>query len=291
MIAPFIKHYVVPDEEWLCALLECNDCGFRFFNKRFTQKELSVLYHNYRKEAYFTVRHRFEPWYTQKVNDEIGASDDEIAFRHAHLLEFMRPLDPSSITNILDYGGDHGQFIPPPLGKNKYLYDISHVPAVAGVTSISNEEELRGRQYDFIMLCSVLEHIPYPSEMLSQIRSLLHKTDGWLYIELPLEHWDTRLVPTGNKGNLYSAYLNGIARSETALKLMDFYSTVFRIKCNFIPPLGFIRLHEHMNFFNRQSLQSVLSKNGFSLEKFSLIRHSIISGIKSTIICALAKAV
>jgi hypothetical protein len=56
-----------------------------------------------------------------------------------------------------------------------------------------------------------------------------------------------------------------LLKSTPLLALVDFYSTVGRVKANLIPPLGLQKCSEHLNFFTESSLQVLLEKNGFEL--------------------------
>ncbi len=46
---------------------------------------------------------------------------------------------------------------------------------------------------------------------------------------------------------------------------MDFFSTVVRLKTNLIPPLGIMKCHEHLNYFNEKSLAALLCAAGFDV--------------------------
>ena len=57
-------------------------------------------------------------------------------------------------------------------------------------------------------------------------------------------------------------YLQLLAKSPRLAMLMDFYSTACRIKFSLVPPLGFVKLHEHISFFNEQSLVALGRRAG-----------------------------
>ena len=44
IVAPFLAHFAVEQPPFLCKLLECSDCSFRFFNVRLTPDEVDRLY-------------------------------------------------------------------------------------------------------------------------------------------------------------------------------------------------------------------------------------------------------
>lgn len=49
------------------------------------------------------------------------------------------------------------------------------------------------------------------------------------------------------------------------LQLVDLYSTVARVKFNFIPPIGLQKCSEHLNFFTNKSMAALLNRAGFEL--------------------------
>src|ERR1039458_9553959 len=120
IIAPFLAHYAVGRPPFLCKLLECSNCSFGFFDGPLTPDEVARLYSGYRGERYFAERHRWEFWYSRKVNDGIGGDPEEISHRVSALERIVHPhVDLGAVATVLDYGGDRGQFIPQSLGRKK----------------------------------------------------------------------------------------------------------------------------------------------------------------------------
>jgi len=70
IVAPFLAHYAVGRSPFLCRLLECSDCSFRFFDSRLEPDEVTRLYSGYRGDGYFAERHRWEFWYSRKSTME-----------------------------------------------------------------------------------------------------------------------------------------------------------------------------------------------------------------------------
>ena len=139
VLSSFISEYVLNQPQQLCELLECRNCGARFFNLRFDQKEMGVLYSRYKGEQYFKVRHRKEFWYTQKVNDGLGHDESDIKARKEGMESFLKSLmDTGTLKTVLDYGGDRGQFIPDHFGKERYVFEVSNSEMVPGVVKISS---------------------------------------------------------------------------------------------------------------------------------------------------------
>jgi len=263
LIAPFLSFYALGGGDKNCNLLICTECQFRFFDVRPDTEEVTRLYANYRGERYFEERHRHEFWYSRAINDGIGSDQHEIQLRKDSLAAFLgKSRDTSSIRSVLDYGGDRGQFIPDQLGSERFVYEISDAVPVEGVSRIESEAELAARRYDLVMICGVLEHMSDPAEALRTAKPLVAPERGLVYIEVPFERPSLALVP---RNTLYRAYLNALQRTGRLLELVDFLSTAFKLKLNFVPPFGFIKMHEHVNFFSQQAMAALVERNGFSV--------------------------
>ena len=263
MVSPFLARYVVGAAPLPCSLTQCETCSFRFFDTRLTPAEVRKLYSGYRGEEYFRERHAVEPWYSKKVNDGIGSDPDEIHRRNAAFETFLGPhLDMGEIGTVLDYGGDKGQFIPAPLGKQKFVFEVSDATPVEGVTRIGSDAELQERRFDFLMLCGVLEHCSEPLEMLQTLVRLAKGPGSRFFIGVPYEWFDVRLLGTSK---LYRSYLDMLRHSGPLLTLVDFYSTAARVRLYTIPPLGIVKCHEHLNFFNQQSMTALLQRAGMEM--------------------------
>lgn len=262
IVAPFLAHYAVGKAPFPCKLLECSACSFRFFDVRLEPAEVERLYSGYRGERYFAERHHWEFWYSRKVNDGIGGDPEEIAHRIAALERMVLPhVAQAAIGKILDYGGDRGQFIPPSLGREKYVYELSDAVPEPGVTRLASEPELMSMKFDFVMVLGVLEHCSEPVTVLEQLRSCMN-SGAILCAGVPYERYG---IGFASNGKLYRAYLKALLRIPAALIAVDFYSATSRIRLNHIPPLGIIKCHEHLNFFNQQSLRALLERAGFEV--------------------------
>jgi SAM-dependent methyltransferase len=262
IVAPFLAHFAVREPPGLCKLMECSECSFRFFNARLTPEEVDRLYSEYRGDRYFAERHRWEFWYSRKVNSGISGDPKEIALRMAALEKLALPhVDQDMVGTVLDYGGDRGQFIPRSLGTDKYVFELSDAVPVQGVTRIATHRDLEGRQFDFVMILCVLEHCSDPANALEQVRACMH-SGSYLCVTVPHERYGIGFAGTGS---LYRSYLNALLHFPPALVAMDFYSSASRIKLGFIPPFGFAKCHEHLNFFNQKSIAALLDRAGFEI--------------------------
>jgi hypothetical protein len=263
IVSPFLASYVLGKVPPLCSLAECELCAFRFFDSRLTSAEVEKLYAGYRGKDYFRVRHAVEPWYSAKVNDGIGGDPDEINKRNEALEAFLsRFVDVSAIERVLDYGGDRGQFIPASLGKRKFVYEVSDAATVNGVTRIGSDVELKSGRFDFVVLTGVLEHCSERLEILERLKKLASGPETLFYIGVPYERFDLRLAGTGS---LFRGYLEFLRHTGPFLIAADFYSTAVRVRWDAIPPLGFMKCHEHLNFFHEESMGTLLQRAGLKL--------------------------
>lgn len=262
LVSPFLSSFVLEQPPSRCALLECSKCSLRFYDVRLDAGEIARLYAGYRGENYFRVRHRFEPWYSRAVNSGIGHDAHEVASRKSSAAAFLKMhLDLNAIDSVLDYGGDQGQFIPEPLGRHKYVFEISDVPPVAGVTRIPSEASLAGYTFDCIMICNVLEHCSDPAAVMREMRKLGNDSTMF-YVELP---WERFNLGFAGKGRLQEIYLDILRLSRIPLTVVDFVSTAMRVKFNTVPPFpfGLLKVHEHLNYFNQSALAALLEASGF----------------------------
>jgi hypothetical protein len=232
-------------------------CSFRFFDSRLTDAEVQRLYAAYRGDGYFETRHAYEFWYSRKVNDGIGKDAAEITSRKQNLSNVLGERS-RSISTVLDYGGDRGQFIPEGVGTEHYVYELSNAEPAKDVVRLSSVE---GRQFDFVMLAHVLEHCSEPKQILQLLRPLGHEKTLF-YFEVPYERPS---LDWAGKGSWQERYLEALLQAQPLLQLVDLYSTAVRVKLDLIPPLGLQKCSEHLNFFNDRSLQRLLDSAGFEL--------------------------
>lgn len=238
VLMPFVAHRVfnwrpvVVDESWglqtipkgqaysVCNSLYCKACDFLFLDIRFSDSEMSNLYRDYRGPDYESLREQYEPGYTlrnqQLKNGGVYAEQVE---------EFIAPhLKPDP--RILDWGGDTGKNSPfRRANKFLHIYDISQKDVVSDALCVSKDETLL-YQYDLVVCSEVLEHVPYPSDLLVDIRERMGK-DTVLYVEVP-----------------YEPLMKLQIESPEAYKR---------------------HWHEHINFFSLKALRNLLMACGFSV--------------------------
>ena len=124
----------------------------------------------------------------------------------------------SHVGELLDFGGDRGQYIPRRPGGPGFVHEISGVPSVPGVELLATEKELEGRSFDLVLLCHVLEHASEPRRLVERIAKLLRDRDSLLYVEVPFERPSLRLL---GRGKISSGWLGAIRRVRPALLAAD----------------------------------------------------------------------
>lgn len=287
IVSPFLSSYVLDHPPTPTRLLECDGCGLRFFEDRLTGAEADRLYSGYRGDRYFRERNHFEPWYTRKVNDALGDSDDVARARRELVDGFIRKhVDVSKLDDVLDFGGDRGQMIPEGLGKRRFVYEISGHHPVSGVANIGSASELAERRFDLALLCHVLEHCSEPKDILDVIRPLMRSKESLLYVELPFERVELRWI---GKAAAYGRYVNALGRLPPLLTAVDLYSTLFRMRFATMPPLGVVKMHEHINFFDERSVGKLLERSDFEVVAVERLAVQAPFG-KMTVLSALARA-
>ncbi len=198
ILMPFVAHRVFGwqpveiDDSWglrtisnghaysICNSLGCLDCGMLFLDIRFTDDEMAALYRGYREEEYTALREHYEPGYRERnaaLNAGIGYIPQIEAFLSPYLPERIR---------ILDWGGDTGINTPFKDRTNLFhIYDISAKGVIEGA-AVVDMPTVRETSYDLIVCSNVLEHVPYPCELLAAIKASMTR-DTILYIEVPYE--------------------------------------------------------------------------------------------------------
>ncbi len=238
ILMPFVAHRafgwepVTVDESWglltiknghaysICKSLYCGDCEFLFLDIRFSESELSNLYDDYRGAEYNSLRESYETGYTLRndiLNESISYNQDIEDFLKPHLIF---PI------SILDWGGDTGKNTPfKNINEAFDIYDISNKDVIEGARKVSRSEA-HSKKYKLIVCSNVLEHVPYPSDLLFDIKKSMNK-ESILYIEVPLEN-----LVLNNKDDLH------------LLKK---------------------HWHEHINFYSEKSLYSLVLNIGLEV--------------------------
>lgn len=229
-IAPFIRDRMFQNAvQSDCLLMCCTKCKFRFFNVRPDASEMARLYEDYRGTNYQKQREKYEPVYTNELNNLIGNNELEVKNRGDILNRVLDRNSVQSNTSVLDFGGNDGRFIPERITGKKYVFDISGNATIAGIVKLSSQE-LIGKTFGLILLAHVLEHVSYPKELMKEVVSLMSPS-SLLYIELP---------------------------EEVSLPFIESCKKMMRD--NLLGPSENGVMHEHINQFTTASLRNLLSE-------------------------------
>jgi len=167
--------------------------------------------------------------------------------RHAYLdtvEEWLAPHVPARPA-VLDFGGSDGANSPF-LGRAEYLHihDISGVETVDG-TERADPARFGTVHYDLVSCIETLEHVPWPADTLAQVIPALDE-NSLFYVEMPYEELMTRELPFGTAGALKHHW------------------------------------HEHINFYSRESVRTLLRRAGLEIVAEHQIPVDIGYGVKFT---------
>jgi len=133
----------------------------------------------------------------------------------------------------------------------KQRYNLDFIPGT--VENI----DFKGKKFDVITMCQILEHFPYPGKTLDYVKTLL-KPDGIIYITVPNEAaYSFRMILAG----LFSRV--GVKRFQ------NFTSQGFR-------KLELGKLDEiHLSHFTEKNLCTVLEKKGIEVLATTIEFHDL----------------
>jgi hypothetical protein len=163
----------------------------------------------------------------------------------------------NSFASVLDHGGDRGQMLSDICSSRRAVYDISGVNAEVGVESIGYQAMI-DTQWNLILSCHVLEHLPDPHRALDEIVAI-GKTGTVFYIEVPNEQYHS-ISASGS--DIQRMWLNRLVRFPRPLQLFQFASTLVRAKIGITFPPFFATMHEHINFFSVDGLSRLAQRSG-----------------------------
>ena len=245
LVAPFLARRVWDRSPFCVDLVQCQACGFLFHNPRLDSAEEGRLYANYRSDEYRRMRHASEPWYTRSFNESL-ASSGLYELRRRVLAPILRQhLGNRGIKRVLDYGGDRGDLVNGLLdGATPFVYDISGIPAVDGVTATAHPAECSP---DLIINSNVLEHVGFPRHLLGEIMQAA-PAGSLIFLEVPCES------PLGLARLLRRVAQAGVvALARPALAL------------SVVRPASLYMMHEHINYFTERSLGALMRAQGCSV--------------------------
>ena len=207
----------------LCNSLQCVDCGALFLDYRFTDAQMLALYRGYMGKDYVAERNRYEPGFARDIAPHISGRHAFVDAVEAWLAPRVPPRP-----RLLDWGGGSG--INTPLLASSslaHIHDISGNELVAPARRV-DADDMRRQHYDLVLCRHVLEHVPFPFELIMQMLPAL-STDTLLYMEVPHEPVVSR---------------NPHSRELAPLKRV---------------------WHEHINYFGIKSMTCLLERIGLDI--------------------------
>ncbi len=246
-------------------LIYCKSCGFRTYERKLSESESKRYYSSYRGNSYVAERSRDELFYSQARYDQ----DEQwmaSPHRQKEMLALLRKTgDDISQFSILDYGGDSGRFIFDLKCIRLAVYDLSEGRALSGVTKYSNIDDVPRSCWDLVVSTQTLEHISHPEVAIESMIDIA-KQGGLIYIELPNQPWTS----FAGRGKMRDALVKAAVKNRLLHKVMDLYSTFFRVKFNVLPPFGFAPMREHVNFFTIDSINKLGERHSLRIESSSI---------------------
>jgi hypothetical protein len=204
----------------------CEHCSFIQTTIPFHDDDIKRLYLDYRSASYNRQRIGYEPEYAA-IAAAVGQDQAEVQVRTAALGQFLsKNLQLSGMPTILDYGGADGRFIPE-ISGSKFVYEISGMEPLPGITRIKSESELK--TYSLVLLAHVTEHLTNPLHLVRKLSAYV-EPGGYLYIETPQDVTDQQI----------KELQEGIARFDLAI-------------------------HEHINYYCISAVTNLLEAAGFSI--------------------------
>ena len=248
LVSPFLARRIWTRDPFEIALMKCTECGLFFFNPRLEPDEEARLYSGYRGPEYLSIRHYFEPWYTQRFNASITGAEF-LELRKTKVREILQQrVSTKQTCRILDFGGAQGELVLNLIpGAEPYVYDVSGVESLDGVRACATLDDCRNQNFDLIICSNVLEHLGSPRTVVEQMRQVA-SPHTLLWVDVPHES-PCGLTLVGRR--LLQTAILSVMRPRVALSLAR--------------PGALYLMHEHVNFFGEQALRSTLAPAGWTV--------------------------
>lgn len=259
VVSPFVAFRAWQGDPELTSIGFCAHCGFRFFDRGLSADESTRYYRDYRDGDYFRDRRRFEPFYTLTAHRGIAEWLNSTERRTALHKTLKAAGAPGHFKAVLDHGGGDGGLLACIDADRKAVFDPSGSRVVVGVESISDDAAI-GQEWHLAISCQVLEHVHDPANTLRRLHRAL-APGGWLYVEVPDEIWRNR----SGHGRVRDAWLGWLLKRPELLIAADTLSTACRIKLGVLPPMGFVPMREHLNYFTYEALEALVRNSCFTV--------------------------
>lgn len=149
---------------------KCQGCNLIFQNPRLSDKELDLYYG--------------QGYYRQTVNAPAEGADVSELNRAKLDAQIIKKY-VGKITSHLDYGCGKGYLLNEVAAKVKVGVELDpKYVKVQDVNVYKDLDEVPLREFELVSVVHVLEHLPYPIELLKKLTTFIHK-DGNLVIEVP----------------------------------------------------------------------------------------------------------
>jgi hypothetical protein len=165
--------------------------------------------------------------------------------------QFLLPHLRDPLT-VLDWGGDTGRNTPFRFQAERVdIYDVSQQPVLGGLQSVSREEGL-ANTYSLIVCSHVLEHVPYPADLLLELYPMMGP-ETICYLEVPHEavmrdspldahlrkrHWHEHInffSPDSLRCLIHNVGLEVVALRELSISTGEGQGIVFQLACRRSP--------------------------------------------------------
>lgn len=260
IVSPFLAKRAWNGAPELTSIVFCLNCDFRFYERGLSNEEAERYYRTYRDQSYYRERHGFEPFYTRREHERLeewmSSGHRRVALREC----LNRAGAPAKFHSALDFGGGTGKMLLDIAADERAVFDVVDEAPERGLTRLHSAQEL-GKRWDLVLSCQTLEHLTDPLASIGTMADAMPE-GGWLYAEVPPQHWRN----PARQGRARDAFLGWLVHHHHLLLAGDILSTALRIQCGFLPPLGFIPMREHLNYFTEASLSRLLLRGGFSVE-------------------------
>ena len=264
VVAPWITELCDKVNPCYTELHWCPECDFHYFAYRYDELEVEKIYSGYRSDRFFKIRKRWEPWYNKRVNEAFSDpinNSDQIRSRRLFTENVLiaAGINPATLRGCIDFGGDHGQFIPTGVLKPHFIVEKNSTEKGIGSDVIFvddiNDVDL---QVDLVTNCYVLEHMS-DLDSIIELMQIKNSAQGCILIEVPLDGFK---ISKFHRTHFYKSYLGAIVRLRFIFISLDFISGVYRQFFGRIPWFGIVKQSEHVNYFNVQSLERFLTLHG-----------------------------
>jgi len=170
---------------YACKTLECKKCGFLFLDQRFEKEEFKNYYFGYQNKNFFKQRVKFEKSFKNRIKNFKSSGIIAGKFNEINVVENFILKNIDKPNHILDFGAGDGKgtvFI----GNKKIKKTLFDPFNYSRNNNTYSKLKFKNLNIDLITLRNVLEHVPYPIELLKDIIKMSKKKTKF-YIEVPKE--------------------------------------------------------------------------------------------------------